>query len=258
MLDPSAPPLTHAMLLAAGLGRRMRPLTETIPKPLIQLGGRALIDWGIDRLMHAGVSHVIVNLHHHAEKIEAHLYKRHDLHLAFSDERAALLETGGGIRKALDFFKGTGFFTLNADSIWLEKNECACEKLKQRWNESKMEALLLLAPREKCIGYTGPGDFDSISDSGHLQFRKGDSAPFVYTGLSILHPRLFNGMSSPSDESFPLPVVWRQAEERGGLYGVVLTNGLFLHVGDPAGLAQAESILKQWKTQEEQKEIILA
>jgi MurNAc alpha-1-phosphate uridylyltransferase len=227
------------MVLAAGLGTRMRPVTDTLPKPLVPVGGRALVDHALDRLAEAGVGSAIVNVHYLADLIEAHVQPRRRPTVAVSDERGALLETGGGIRKALPLLGGAPFLVLNSDSLWIEDGTPNLLRLQAAWRPERMDILLLVAEAAKSLGYQGRGDF-SLDPEGRLQ-RRGErlSVPFVYAGVAILKPQLF---SDTPDGAFSLNLLFDRAIVAGRLYGMPL-GGQWLHVGTPEAIAAAEERL---------------
>lgn len=231
---------TRAMILAAGLGTRMRPLSEGKPKPLIQVMGKALIDHAIDRLKAAGVTLIVVNVHYKAEMLKAHLAKRKDVEIRISEENDNLLDTGGGIAKALPYFEGQPFFTHNSDSMWVEGMGSALNRMKARWKPQDMDALMLLASAVTAIGYEGRGDFE-MDPWGRLT-RRGEQklAPFVWTGVQIVHPRLFDG--APAGK-FSINPLWDKAMARGRLHGMRL-DGVWIHVGAPEGFHDAEAFLR--------------
>jgi N-acetyl-alpha-D-muramate 1-phosphate uridylyltransferase len=230
---------TRAMILAAGLGTRMRPLTNNTPKPLVKVGGRALINHAIDRLMQAGVSMIVVNVHYHADKLRHHLAKRDDVEIRISDETDTILGTGGGIVRALPHFEGEPFFIHNSDSIWAEGYGHALQRLKARWNPDDMDSLLLMASLVNSMGYEGRGDFVMDSDGRLSSVPEGRLSPFAYPGAAILHPRLFD--EAPHG-AFPLLMLWEKAIERGRLFGLRL-DGVWMHVGTPEALNEAEAFL---------------
>ena len=234
----SAP--TRAMILAAGLGQRMRPLTNDRPKPLIEVAGKALIDHAIDRLVQGGVRMIVVNVHYKADMLTAHLAKRKDVEIRISDEGAELLDTGGAIAKAMPNFENEAFFTYNADSLWVEGTGSAMTRLKEAWSPEEMDALMLMAPGATSIGYEGQGDFEM--DQLGLLRRRGELklAPFIWTGLQIIHPRLFDG--APQGR-FSINPLWDEAIERERLFGLRL-DGVWLHVGTPEGVGEAEYFLR--------------
>jgi N-acetyl-alpha-D-muramate 1-phosphate uridylyltransferase len=228
-----------AMVLAAGLGTRMLPLTGRIPKPLITLGNRTLLDHVLDRLAEAGITHAVVNVHHFADQIESHLKSRTAPRIAISDERGAILETGGGVKQALGHFGGSPFMVHNSDSVWSEGANANLRLLMDAWNPARMDALLLLARRDSSIGYGGRGDFQ-LAASGHLVRRvKGEETPFVFAGVSILKPALFEGIA---DHAFSLNVIFDKAIAKNGLHGLTL-DGTWMHVGTPEALIEAENHL---------------
>ena len=228
-----------AMVLAAGLGTRMRPLTDHCPKPLIEVAGKPLIDYALDRFEAAGVKRAIVNVHYFADMMEAHVSRRTRPEIIISDERELLLETGGGLKNAQRHFDDRPIYCTNTDAILIDGDgEEACARLADGWRDADMDALLLLAPIERASGYDGAGDF-TIGEDGRIAFRDGDAAPFVFTGLQILSPRLLDGAP---DGPFSTKRLWDQALEEGRLFGAV-HDGEWMHVGDPAGLRIAESRL---------------
>ena len=232
--------MTHApktaMVLAAGLGTRMRPLTDDRPKALVEVAGRALIDHVLDRLADAGVETVVVNVHWFADRLEAHLAARgRGPRILISDERAELLETGGGLKKARPLLGDAPVFVANIDSVWIDRGD-ALTDLIRLWNPDMMDAALLLARREGSIGFEGDGDF-FLADDGRLTFR-GDapSAPFAYMGVHITRPGYAD---QGPDGPFSLSPLWRKSAAEGRLYGCVL-DGDWMHVGDPQARDQAE------------------
>jgi MurNAc alpha-1-phosphate uridylyltransferase len=229
-----------AMVLAAGIGKRMRPLTDTRPKPMVEVAGRMLIDRNLDRLAAAGVTTAVVNLHHFGDLLETHLKTRTAPKIVFSDERAVLLDTGGGIAKALPRLGGAPFFLINSDSLWLER-DCNLARLADIFDPVGMDALLLLARPENTLGYEGQGDY-FLNNDGRLRRRAAhETAPFTYAGGAILSPRLFDG-APPG--AFPLLPLFNRAEASARLFGLELA-GKFLHVGTPAAIAPAEAALRQ-------------
>jgi MurNAc alpha-1-phosphate uridylyltransferase len=236
-----------AMVLAAGLGLRMRPLTENCPKPLIELAGRTLLDRALDHLVTANVARAVVNLHYLGGMIESHLSGRPAPLIDFSREDDELLETGGGVTKALGLLGPNPFYVVNADITWTDGNVPALQRLATAWQEDNMDALLLLHPVETATGYDGKGDYscDIATDvgkgpPGQLSRRRDrPTAPHVFTGVQLLHPRLFAG--APSGP-FSLTRLYDKAEEAGRLYGII-HSGDWHHIGTPAGLAEAEKIL---------------
>lgn len=229
----------RAMVLAAGLGTRMRPLTDATPKPLIKVAGKALIDYTLDRFAEAGVSGAVVNVHYLAEQVERHVKGRAMPEIIVSNERDLLLETGGGLKKARPALGDDPIFCTNTDAIMIDAaGEEACALLAAAWDGADMDALLLLVPIARASGYDGRGDFDRSAD-GRIALRSGASAPYVFTGLQIIAPPLID---EGPDGPFSTRVLWDKAAERGRLYGAVY-GGDWLHVGDAEGLAAAEARL---------------
>jgi N-acetyl-alpha-D-muramate 1-phosphate uridylyltransferase len=233
------PIINRAMILAAGLGKRMRPVTDTLPKPLVPVGGRALIDHALDRAAESGIETAIVNVHYLADLVEAHVRTRRRPRIVISDERGELLETGGGIRKALPLLGPDPFLVLNSDSLWIDGATPNLVRLQNAWDPERMDILLLVAEAAKSLGYQGRGDF-SIDGGGRLQ-RRGEraSVPFVYAGVAILKPQLFD--DTPQG-AFSFNLVFDRAIVAGRLYGMPL-DGQWLHVGTPDAIATAEERL---------------
>jgi N-acetyl-alpha-D-muramate 1-phosphate uridylyltransferase len=228
-----------AIVLAAGLGTRMRPYNGNIPKPLVAVGGKSLIDYALDRLADAGVERAVVNVHHLAEALERHLASRTKPQIVISDERGMLLGTGGGIANALPKLGDAPFFLVNSDTLWLDGVKPNFARLAEAFEFDEMDALLLLAPTNGSIGYSGRGDYAMLPD-GRLRRRTGvESVPHVYAGASILAPALFAG--APPGE-FPLTLLFDRAGERGRLFGLPL-EGRWMHVGTPEAVAEAEAAL---------------
>jgi len=229
----------RAIVLAAGLGTRMRPYNGQVPKPLVQIGGKSLIDYSLDRLADAGVERVVVNVHHLADALERHLASRQRPHIVISDERAELLGTGGGIAKALPQLGDGPFFLVNSDTVWLDGVKPNFARLGDAFDPATMDALLLLAPTAESIGYGGRGDFAMLPD-GRLR-RRGERevVPFVYAGAAILSPALFAGAPAGA---FPLTPLFDRAGAKDRLFGLRL-EGLWMHVGTPEAVAAAEAAL---------------
>jgi MurNAc alpha-1-phosphate uridylyltransferase len=229
----------RAMVLAGGLGTRMRPLNGDVPKPLVQVRGKALIDHVLDRLAAAGVDRAVVNVHHLADQIEQHLKGRSRPRIVISDERRELLGTGGGVMKALPELGDAPFFLVNSDTIWIDGVKPNLTRLAAAFAAQRMDALLLLAPTTTSIGYSGRGDF-AMSPEGRLK-RRGERAvvPFVYAGAAILAPALFAGAPAGA---FSLTMLFDRAAEAGRLYGLRL-EGVWMHVGTPEAVAAAEAAI---------------
>lgn len=227
------------MVLAAGLGTRMRPLTNDRPKALVEVGGRALIDHVLDRLADAGVEKAVVNVHWFADRLEAHLAARgRGPEIVISDERAELLETGGGLKKAAPLLGPDPVFVANIDSVWTDRGDALAD-LSRLWDPARMDAVLLLARRQGSVGFEGDGDF-FLDDDGRLTFR-GDapSSPYAYMGVHICRPGY---VAEGPDGPFSLSQFWRRSAAEGRLFGCVL-DGDWMHVGDPQARDEAEAKL---------------
>lgn len=231
-----------AMVLAAGIGSRMRPLTDTLPKALVPVAGRPLIDHVLDRLRDAGVTRAVVNVHHFADLMEAHLATRRDLEIVISDERAALLDSGGGIRHAAAKLGREPIFVANIDSLWIEGATPALEALKAAWDPALMDILLLLVRRGNGIGFEGPQGFFR-DDAGRLTHSTAPEppTPFANVGFAILNPPVLDG---EPDGAFSIVPVWHRLQAAGRLFGAPM-DGFWMHVGDPAAREAAEARLRQ-------------
>jgi MurNAc alpha-1-phosphate uridylyltransferase len=228
-----------AMVLAAGYGERMRPLTLRMPKPLVPLAGRPLVDHVLDRLAGAGVTTAIVNVHYLPEQLEAHLAARKGKppEILVSDERGVLLDTGGGAKKALPLLGPGPFFIHNADSVWSEGPTPALSRMLRLWNPAAMDCLLLLAPVATSIGYNAKGDFAMSPDGRLTRRKKAEPVPFAFAGVSLCDERLFK---NAPEGTFSLNLLWDRALAKGRLYGMRL-DGRWMHVGTPEALADAET-----------------
>jgi len=227
--------LRTAMVLAAGLGTRMRPLTDVCPKPLLKIAGRPMIDLTLDRIVDAGVTRAVVNLHYLGHMIRAHLSGRQRPEIRFSDEQPQILDTGGGIAQALRLLGGEPFYVVNSDAVWAGPNPLPL--LARAWDPARMDALLLLVPRARARAYGRPGDFFLDAEGGNPAWRGASAtAPMVYTGALILEPGVLAG--APAGP-FPL---W-QALADWGRVAAVTYPGAWVDVGTPAGLAEAEAVL---------------
>lgn len=225
----------HAMLLAAGYGLRLRPITLTIPKPLVPVAGRPMLDRALDRLAAAGVRTCVVNAFWLGGQIRDHLAGRPGIELS---EETELLDTGGGIALALPRLGAGAFFACNADIIWTDGEHPALARLAETWDDGVMDALLLLQPRHDAVGFEGRGDFDLAAD-GRLARRSGETAAYVFTGVQMLHPRLF--ARAPAGP-FSLNLLYDRAAAAGRLFGLPHDGGWY-HVGTPAALAEANALL---------------
>ena len=228
-----------AMVLAAGLGTRLKPVTDTLPKALVQVDNRALIDHALDRLEAVGVGEVVVNTHYLAEQLQAHLSGRKSPVLQISHEDD-LLDTGGGIAKALPLLGDDPFLAVNADAFWLNGPYDALQRMAHTWDDDTMDGLLLLHSTVEAYGYTGLGDFCAPLGDGVLTRRlEGEVSPWLFTGIQMLHPRLFK---TAPDGAFSLNLLYDRAIESGRMLGVV-HDGEWFHVGTPQGLEEAETYM---------------
>ena len=232
---------TTAMVLAAGLGTRMRPLTDDRPKALVEVGGRALIDHMLDRLAEADVTRAVVNVHAFADRLEAHLRTRtRPPGVVISDERAELLETGGGLKAAADLLGAAPVFTDNIDAVWIERGEPALGALARAFDAERMDACLLVTRTDRALGLDGPGDF-VMDAEGRLGFRGAAShAPYAFCGVQVFKPGL---AAAEPDAVFSTSRIWRRLAAQGRLYGVEL-DGEWMHVGDPVARRAAEARLQ--------------
>lgn len=227
---------TTAMVLAAGLGVRMRPLTDRMPKPLVQVAGKPLLDHVLDKLADAGVRKAVVNVHYLPDQIIAHVADRQRPQVVISDERDVILGTGGGVVKALPLLGDQPFFHLNADTMWIDGVQPNLARLAERFDPARMDILLLLAPTTSSIGYDGSGDFAMTPDGALRRRKENQVVPFVYAGAAILSPALF--ADAPKGE-FSLNRIFDQANERERLFGLRL-DGTWMHVGTPDAVEAAD------------------
>ena len=228
-----------AIVLAAGLGKRMRPLTASQPKPLVRVAGKALIDYSLDHLADAGIAKAVVNVHYLADALEGHLaVRKSGLEIAVSDERDLLLETGGALIKAQPQLPDP-FFCLNSDNIWLDGPRDVFQELSTMWDPARMDALLLVVPHARALNYKGKGDFH-LDPVGRISRRRsGRIAPFIYTGIQLVSHRL---LRDAPEGPFSTNVLWQRAIEEGRLYGVSHT-GLWFEVGEPSAIKSTEAWL---------------
>ncbi|MEG3151774.1 nucleotidyltransferase family protein [Sphingomonas sp. ZT3P38] len=239
--DPGGVVPETAMVMAAGLGKRMRPLTATRPKPLVEVAGKPLIDHVFNRLRAAGVKRAVVNVHYLADALEAHLTNRvKGIEIAVSDERGLLMETGGGIVQARDLIGDKPFLVVNSDNLWIDGPADAIRLLGARWDDATMDALLLMVPLAKAHNHGGQGDFHLAADGRITKRRQpGRPAPFVYTGVQILSPRV---ISDWPEGAFSTMLFWERAIAAGRAYGLV-HQGLWFDVGTPGAIGKTEAIL---------------
>ena len=229
----------QAMVLAAGLGTRMRPLTDTCPKPLIEVAGRTLLDRTLDALQAGGVEHVAVNAHYMADQIETYLAGRTSPATVISDERERLLDSGGGVKRALPLLADEALIVANSDTFWRDRGEDTVHQLSRAWDPDTMDMLLLLVPHADAIGFDGAGDFFRDDDGRLTRRGTASSAPLIYAGALVTTPTF---SASVPDETFSLNRLFDQAGATERLFGHVL-DGLWLHVGTPAAIGEAEEAL---------------
>lgn len=227
-----------AMVLAAGVGSRMRPLTDDRPKALVPVAGRTLIDRVLDELVAAGVTRAVVNVHHFADQMEAHLAGRDDLEIAISDERGGLLDSGGGLAAARPLFGEDPIFVANIDSIWLAQGEAPLQALVRAWDPEAMDLLMLLVERGNGIGFDGPAGFFKDT-AGRLTHSTGADVitPFANIGFGVLKPQIFDGAPTGAFSIYP---TWRRLQAEGRLHGAVM-DAFWMHVGDPAAREAVEA-----------------
>jgi MurNAc alpha-1-phosphate uridylyltransferase len=232
----SAP--TTAMVLAAGVGSRMRPLTDDRPKALVPVAGRVLIDRVLDELVAAGVTRAVVNVHHFADQMEAHLAGRRDLEIRISDERGGLLDSGGGLAQARPLFGEDPIIVANIDSIWIAEGEAPLKTLLDAWDPEAMDILMLLVERGRGVGFDGPAGFFRDA-AGRLTHSTASDVvtPFANTGFGVLKPQILDGAGAGA---FPIQPIWRRLQAEGRLYGVAM-DAFWMHVGDPAARDAAEA-----------------
>jgi N-acetyl-alpha-D-muramate 1-phosphate uridylyltransferase len=238
------PVISTAMVLAAGLGKRLRPVTDTLPKPLVKIGGKPMIDWGLDSLEQAGVSKAVVNVHYLADQVEAHLAARTSPHIVFSDERETLLESGGGIIKALPLLGERPFFLINSDTFWLEGEKANLQCLSEMFNSDSMDMLLMLVTPGQATGYEGKGDFSMDKNNRLRRPQRDETVPFVYAGAAIIHPRIFKGATA---EPHSLNRQFNEAIAQGKLFGMPM-QGHWLTVGTPESIPAAEAVVGKHNT----------
>jgi N-acetyl-alpha-D-muramate 1-phosphate uridylyltransferase len=241
----STAPIRNAMVLAAGLGTRMRPITETVPKPLVKIAGTPMIDYVLDRLVAAGVEKAVVNVHHHAGQMEDHLRGRTDIEIVISDERAQLMNSGGGLKKGLELLdKGAPVFVMNADLFWVVPpgtEDRNLDRLADFFDPERMDMALLCVKIEDTSGHNGKNDFDLAADGRLTRHREGGENPVVYAGAIAMRPSLLD--DAPED-AFNLNIYFDSAIAKGRLYGIIL-DGHWLTVGTPEAIAEAEDAIRR-------------
>lgn len=238
--------ITQAMVLAAGLGTRMRPITETMPKPLVQIAGKPMIDYALDALAEAGVTRAVVNVHHHAGQMEAHLAGYRKLDIIVSDEREQLMNSGGGLAKGLKLLEAGPLFVMNADLFWIGEKageETNLQKLAAFFDPDSMDMALLCVPLENTTGHNGKKDFSLAEDGRLTRYRDGDPNPVVYAGAIAMTSALFN---DAPDDAFNLNIYFDRAVAAGRLFGLVL-SGHWLTVGTPEAIGEAEAAIARYR-----------
>jgi MurNAc alpha-1-phosphate uridylyltransferase len=225
-----------AMVLAAGLGLRMRPLTDRMPKPLVQVAGRPLLDHVLDKLAEAGVREAVVNVHYLPDQIIEHVAPRRAPRVIISDEREVVLGTGGGVVKALPLLGDAPFFHVNADTMWIDGVRSNLARLAEAFDPARMDILLLMSPTTRSIGYAGAGDYAMAADGTLRKRKEHQVVPFVYAGVAIMSPAIFAGAPQGA---FSLTKLFDRAEQQQRLYGLRM-DGVWMHVGTPDAIAAAE------------------
>ncbi len=232
--------INYAMILAAGLGTRMRPLTDNSPKPLIEVEGKAMLDYVLDALDEAGIGHVVINTHYLADMINAHVASRVQPHITLSDERDLLMDSGGGVKKALPHLGTQPFLTLNSDAIWLDGHRSNISRLIDAWDADKMDILLLLASTSQAIGWGDKGDFVMDQHGALTRPTPHSITPFAYSGVAIFKPELFADMP----DIFSLNLLFNRAIEAKKLFGLRL-EGIWMHVGTPEAVEEAAAVIRK-------------
>lgn len=228
-----------AMVLAAGLGARLRPITNTMPKPLVPIAGKTLLDWGLDALAEVGVEKAVVNVHYLAEQIISHVASRKRPGIVISDESAGLLDSAGGIVKALPELGGEPFFVLNADTFWIDRQGSNLERLALAWNDARMDILIMLADPKSATGHSGGTDF-LVDADGRLARSKGAPEGLIYAGAAIVHPRIFAGAEATPHS---LNLYFDRAIAAGRLFGMEM-DGWWITVGTPDAIPAAEEAVR--------------
>lgn len=229
-----------AMVLAAGLGKRMRPITDTIPKPLVPVSGKSLLDWGLDSLAVAGVERAVVNVHYLPDQIVEHVASRRTPRIAISDERDGLLDSAGGIVKALPELGTEQFYIVNADTFWIDAGEPNLRRLALAWDDARMDILIMLADLDQATGHSGSTDFLVAAD-GRLSRARGAPEGLIYAGAAIVHPRIFAGATAAPAS---LNRYFDEAISAGRLHGMRM-QGSWITVGTPDAIAPAEAVVKR-------------
>ena len=241
MTKTSSQKVDQGFVLAAGLGTRMRPITDTVPKPLVKVAGKSMLDYALDALQAVRIERVVVNVHYLADQIEDHLKTRGKPAVLISDERAELLNSGGGVKHGLHLLSDDGFVILNADSFWIDGQTNNLTELISKWDPDEMDILMLLARTNESVGFDGRGDFFLREDSRLERRGDADKAPYAYCGALIAKPSLFQNVP---ETAFNMNILFDDAIAQGKLYGHVL-DGLWLHVGTPSAIADAEAAIAE-------------
>lgn len=237
--------IKNAMVLAAGLGTRMRPITDTIPKPLVKIAGKPMIDYALDSLVEAGVETVVVNVHHHADQMIAHLGARSDVNILISDERSQLMNSGGGLAKGLKLLEPGPVFVMNADLFWIGEMPNAVSNLRRLahfFDPTRMDMALLCVDMDRTTGHNGKKDFNLADDGKLTRYRDRDPFPVVYAGAIAMNSRL---LDDAPDDAFNLNIYFDRAIEKDRLFGLSL-EGHWITVGTPDAIDDAEGIIRQF------------
>jgi MurNAc alpha-1-phosphate uridylyltransferase len=230
-----------AIILAAGIGTRMRPLTNHCPKPLIQIVHKPIIAWIIDMLLADNIDNIVVNVHYLGDMLETYLKKHYNNNIIISDERNLLLDSGGGIYKALDYIENESLFVINADCIWLNDNLSALQQMQSIWSPHDMDILKLLCSLNQAIGFDGKGNYN-LDAQGHIL--KSSNPYYAFSGIQLLKKSLFTNLPYKEDEPFSIHHIWEQCFANNTIYGVEF-EGQWLHIGTPEGVTLAENMIKE-------------
>ena len=245
-MDMTNAPITQAMVLAAGLGTRLRPITDTMPKPLVPVAGKPMIDYGLDALADVGVTHAVVNVHHFADRMEAHLAAYPRLEITVSDERAQLMNSGGGLKQGLSLLQPGFVFVMNADLFWIGEKLGEPGNLKRLagfFDPQRMDMALLCVPLERTTGHNGKKDFQLSSDGRLSRYVEGNDNPVVYAGAIVMHTSL---LDDAPDDAFNLNIYFDRAIQNDRLFGLVM-DGEWITVGTPEALPEAEAVTARHK-----------
>ncbi|AYD03134.1 nucleotidyltransferase family protein [Neorhizobium sp. NCHU2750] len=241
-------PITQAMVLAAGLGTRLRPITDTMPKPLVPIAGKPMIDYGLDALADAGVTHAVVNVHHFADRMEAHLAAYPRLDITISDERSALMNSGGGLKKGLALLDPGLVYVMNADLFWIGETageKTNLERLAEFFDPEAMDMALLCVPLDRTTGHNGKKDFQLDADGRLSRYADGGDNPVVYAGAIVMQSSL---LDDAPDDAFNLNIYFDRAIAAGRLFGLTI-NGEWITVGTPEALPEAEAVIARYSVE---------